>query len=390
MPEDRFHAKPWRVDWFDPEIEHRKYQKAFREDDDYSEDVSLYFGDVHKHSELSPCSNVDPYNGSLDDCYRYAREVAGTDFLAICDHAERMTQQQWAESMAQARAHDQPGQFVAWPAVEWAIGLHGHRNIYYRDFHVPLISSKLAPSPTTLWAHLRERGIEALTIPHHSARELSCDLTVTDPELEPAFEIYSGWGNEEYYGAPRQDTDRSFTRGFYVDTLMRGYKMGVVAGGDGHPAKPAICGLTGIYAAELTLGSLWEAMRRRRTIATTGVKIRLDFHVNGMPMGSELSFTHRDVAELFPLEIGVAVQGTAPIERVEIIENGVVVHTKTKPRAAADMFAYRWFRQSGPTDGAKTIHSPHNVSRFIYVRVTQVDGHMAWSSPVWLDYAYPD
>jgi len=390
MSEDRFHAKPWRVNWFDPEIEHRKYQKAFREDDDYSEEATLFWGDMHKHSELSPCSHVDPYNGSLADCYAYARDVARTDFLAIADHAERMTEQQWAESMAQARAHHRPGEFIAWPAVEWAAGLYGHRNIYYRNYEAPLIGSHVAPTPVALWAHLRESDIPALTIPHHSARELSCDLTVTDDELEPGFEIYSGWGNEEYYGAPKQDTDRCFTRGFYVDTLLRGHRMGVVAGGDGHPAKPAICGLTGIYAPELTLEALWDALRRRRTIATTGAKIMLDLHVNGFPMGSSLSFTHQDVPELFPLEIGVGVQGTAPIERVEIIENGVVVHTKTKPRAAADMFAYRWFRQSGPSDGAKTIHARHNISRFIYVRVTQVDGQIAWSSPVWLDYRLPD
>ncbi|MCD6361984.1 MAG: DUF3604 domain-containing protein [Armatimonadetes bacterium] len=390
MSEDRFHTKPWRVNWFEPELEHRKYEKAFREDEDYSEDVTLYWGDVHKHSEISPCSDVNPYNGSLDECYEYAREAAQTDFLAIADHAERMTEEQWAESMERARAHNEPGEFVAWPAVEWASALHGHRNIYYRDYDVPLIGAHVVPTPTDLWAYLREHGIEALTIPHHTARELSCDLTVTDDELEPAFEIYSGWGNEEYYGAPRQDTDRSFTRGFYIDTLLRGYRMGVVAGGDGHPAKPAICGITGIYASELTLDGLWDALQRRRTIATTGVKIMLDFHINGFPMGSSLSFTPEDVEELFPLEIGVAVQGTAPVEKVEIIENGVVVHTKTKPRAAADMFAYRWFRRSGPTDGAKIIHTRHNISRFIYVRVTQADGHMAWSSPIWLDYRHPD
>ena len=46
--------------------------------------------------------------------------------------------------------------------------------------------------------------------------------------------------------------------------------------------------------------------------------------------------------------------------------------------------AYRWFRPSGPTDGVKTIGSGNNVSRFIYVRVTQRDGHMAWTSPIWL------
>ena len=214
-------------------------------------------------------------------------------------------------------------------------------------------------------------------------------MTVTDDEMDVAYEVYSGWGNEEYHGAPRQDTDRSFTRGFLVDTLLRSYRMGVVGGGDGHPAKPAIAGLTGIYAKDLTLESLWEALRNRRTIATTGVQIKLDFHVNGLTMGSSVSFGPDEVGELFPLDIGVAVQGTAPIEKVEIVEDGVVVHTKTKPRAAGDMFAYRWAMPSGPTDGVKPIHSANNVSRFIYVRVTQTDGNMAWSSPIWLNFEYP-
>ncbi len=390
MPEDRFHRKPWRVDWFDPEIEHRKYTKAFMQDEDYSESVNLYFGDLHKHSELSPCAHVNPYNGSLAECYRYAREVEGTDFLAICDHAEHLSEGQWRESMGAARTHTVPGEFVAWPAVEWATGLYGHRNIYYADYAVPLISGKTDPTPPRLWARLRELSVGALTIPHHTARELGCDLTRTDPDLEPAFEIYSGWGNEEYYGAPKQDTDRSFTRNFYVDVLLRGFKMGVVGGGDGHPAKPATCALTGIYARELTLEGLFDALRRRRTFATTGARIKLDFHINGLPMGSAVAFNQHEIDDLFPLEIGVAVQGTAPIERVDIIENGQVIHTKTKPRAAAELFSYRWFRAARPTDGVHPIGSIANVSRFVYVRVTQTDGHLAWSSPIWLDFCYDE
>jgi len=390
MPEDRFHSKPWQVDWFDPEIEHRKYTKAFMQDEDYSEKVTLYFGDLHKHSELSPCARVNPYNGSCAECYKYARDVAGTDFLAICDHAEHMTEEQWRQCMEVAREYNKPAKFVAWPAVEWASGLYGHRNIYYCDYDVPLIGSNVVATPPKLWDYLRARDLPALTIPHHTARELACDLTRTDEELEPAFEIYSGWGNEEYYGAPKQDTDHSFTRNYYIDTLLRGFKMGVVGGGDGHPAKPATCALTGVYAAELTLEGLFEALRKRRTIATTGARIRLDFHINGLPLGSSVAFNQHEIDELFPLEIGVAVQGTAPVERVEIIENGHVIHTKTKPRAAADMFSYRWFRGARPTDGVKPIGSINNVSRFIYVRVTQVDGHTAWSSPIWLDFYYDE
>ena len=87
-----FRRKPWCVDGGIPELEHRKYAKAYRESEDYAEGVHLYFGDVHKHSSLSPCAKVNPYNGTLAECYCHARTVAGTDFLAICDHAERMTE----------------------------------------------------------------------------------------------------------------------------------------------------------------------------------------------------------------------------------------------------------------------------------------------------------
>ena len=391
MPEpDRFHRKPWQVDWFVPELEHRKYAKAYREPEDYGEQVGLYFGDMHKHTRLSPCAKVHPYNQTPAESYAYARDVAGCDFLAICDHAERMTVEQWRESMALAKATDEPGRFVAWPAVEWATGLYGHRNIYFRDYDVPLLSGRELTTPPALWSHIREHNLPALTIPHHAARELAADMTRTDDEIEPAYEIYSGWGNEEYYGAPLQDTDRSFTRNFAVDTLLRGFHMGFVGGGDGHPAPPADSGITGVYAKDLSLASLWEALRQRRTIATTGAKIRVDCHVNGFPIGSVIRFNQGEVNDLFPLRIGVAVQAAGPIEKVEIIENGVTVHTKTKPRARMDQMAYQWFRPSGPTDGVKRIGSAANVSRFIYVRVTQRDGHMAWTSPIWLDFYYDE
>lgn len=117
-----------------------------------------------------------------------------------------------------------------------------------------------------------------------------------------------------------QDTDRSYTRNFAVDTLLRGLRMGFVGGGDGHPAPPGESGITGIYAKELTVEALWEALRLRRTIATTGAKIMIDFHVNGLPIGTSVDFTAASADQLFPLDIGVAVQGTSPIEKVDVVE----------------------------------------------------------------------
>jgi hypothetical protein len=387
MTDDRFHRKPWRVDWFEPELEFTKTAKPCLHAEDYSEDVTLYFGDLHTHTSLSPCANLQAFNPSLEESYEHARDIAHTDFLAITDHAERLTPAEWGRSMALARMFNEPGEFVAWPAVEWANGLHGHRNVYYRGYDVPLITGETHPTPRRLWAALRELQTPACTVPHHAAKELIADLTVTDDKLEPAYEIFSVWGNEEYYGAPLQDTDRCFTRNFAVDTLLRGFRMGFVGGGDGHPAPPAESGITGIYARELTLEALFEALMQRRTIATTGAQIRVDFHVNGFPMGSVLRFNQNDLDELFPLEIGVAVQGTANLEKVEIVENGVTVHTKTKPRRL-DQMGFVWSSGAAPANARFRV--PNNVSRFIYVRVTQRDGHMAWTSPVWLDFYYDE
>ena len=384
---DKFHQKPWHVSWTIPELEHRKYSKAKMEEEDYSEEINLYFGDVHKHSSLSPCANVGCWNGSLPECYDHAKNVKGHDFLAICDHAERITEEQWRDSMLTAESTSEPGKFIAWPAVEWASPRYGHRNIYYKNYDAPLLSALTEKSPQKLWQAIRDKRLDALTIPHHAPRELACDLSVTDAELEAAFEIFSGWGNHEYYGAPLQDTDRCFTRNFAVDTLLRGYRMGFVGGGDGHPADPGDSGITGIYASELTVEALWDALQKRRTYATTGAKIKVDFHINGMPVGSCVEFTPATAGELFPLEIGCAVQGTAPIEKVDIVENGITVYTKTKPRARLDQMAFRWFREKFPSDGARLIGDGYmNVSRFIYARVTQRDGHMAWTSPIWLNF----
>ncbi len=115
--DDKFHRRPWRVDWFVPELEHRKYPKAFREDDDYAESVGLYFGDLHKHTNLSPCAQVHPYNQSPAQSYAHARKAAGHDFLAICDHAERLSEEQWRRCMQSASETTTPGFFVAWPSV---------------------------------------------------------------------------------------------------------------------------------------------------------------------------------------------------------------------------------------------------------------------------------
>jgi hypothetical protein len=69
----------------------------------------------------------------------------------------------------------------------------------------------------------------------------------------------------------------------------------------------------------------------------------------------------------------VKVQGTGPIDRIEVIKNNTFVHT-ARPQGSSAAFEYR------DTD-VKPGES------YYYVRVEQAAGQLAWSSPIWVDYS---
>jgi hypothetical protein len=163
-------------------------------------------------------------------------------------------------------------------------------------------------------------------------------------------------------------------RGFHVqDALDQGYRFGIIAGSDTHtsdPGNPLVhhplsphphrVGIMGIYATELTREALWEAMWARRVYGTTGERILVDFRLNGHLMGEE-------VVVASPPRLEVQVAGTAPLSRVELIRSGLVVLT----RESDDLDLTLAWQEDGVHVG------------YYYVRVTQKDGEMAWSSPIW-------
>jgi hypothetical protein len=68
----------------------------------------------------------------------------------------------------------------------------------------------------------------------------------------------------------------------------------------------------------------------------------------------------------------VKVVGTAPIAKVEIIKDGKFVFD-TQPNAPTADFSYV---DAHPAKGES----------WYYVRVTQLDRNLAWSSPIWVKY----
>ncbi len=104
-------------------------------------------------------------------------------------------------------------------------------------------------------------------------------------------------------------------------------------------------------------------MRARRCYGTTGVKIELMFSLNGAPMGSELPASETR-------EIQVAVVGTDAVAKIDIVRNNEDVYWQF-PSTDHYMFDWRDVRQISCAD-------------YYYIRVTQKDGNMAWSSPIWV------
>ena len=141
-------------------------------------------------------------------------------------------------------------------------------------------------------------------------------------------------------------------------------------------------GLMGVLAEHRTRDAIWKALWSRRVFATTGSRMLLSFTLSGNAMGSELSL--RKMPELAHRRVvNVEFHGTAPIKRIDIIRNNNIVHSATTDGPDAKL---HW---EDSTDLEQIWFPPAEFCDrcfcFYYPRVTQIDGEVAWASPVWID-----
>jgi hypothetical protein len=121
-----------------------------------------------------------------------------------------------------------------------------------------------------------------------------------------------------------------------------------------------------ILAEEFSRTGLVDAMKKRHTYAATD-NIVLDVRSGAAIMGDEIRAERPRFA--------VIVLGTGPIATVEVLRNGSVVHTARPPANAPAEVRFEW-EDAAPPAAEK--------ANYYYVRVTQTNGQMAWSSPIWV------
>ena len=140
-------------------------------------------------------------------------------------------------------------------------------------------------------------------------------------------------------------------------------------------------GLTGVLCDRLTRQNIFDALHNRHCYATTGERIVLGLFLAGLPMGSELSTGQKPGLHI-NRHLSGFVAGLCPLKKVELIRNGVVIQTFCSETNSLD-FAYDDMEDL--TKASIKASDTGTLFTFYYLRVIQADGHMAWSSPIWVD-----
>jgi hypothetical protein len=215
-----------------------------------------------------------------------------------------------------------------------------------------------------VYPYLRQnRGI---CMEHSLATGQGTDYRDNDPVLEPLVELYQGYHvSYEYAGAPRAETDERHLlihggyepAGFWWKALAKGLKLGVQASSD-HISTH--CSYALIYSPDDNRTNIVENMRARHAYAATD-NIVLDVRAEGHMMGEEFQFSGQP-------RFHVTIKGTDKVAQVDIVRNNEFVYTQ-KPMTKDVEFDYQ-----DKAAGAANY----------YVRVMQLDGNLAWSSPIWI------
>ncbi len=267
---------------------------------------------------------ADPHGGQvalaekIPDFFRYARDVAALDFVGYQRNDHMISAADWRAQQEAEAAFAEPGRFVPLPGFEWSpeTARGGHHNVYFRRHNQPLRRNSHAQvadksDVDTDLPHVRDlyaayRHSDALITPHVGGAH--ADLSYHEPAIEPAIEITSTHGSFEW---------------FLEEALARRYTVGFLGGSDSHTGRPgtdtpgyqprryAQAGLTGIYAADLTLEAFFAALQARRCYATTGARIILRVDADSHPMGAAYTSSA-------PPTVAVSVTGTAPLESIEL------------------------------------------------------------------------
>ena len=340
-------------------------------------DLKLYWVDFHCHSSLSPDAEGDP-----DELLNYARNVAGLDAAAVVDNDyyphKCLSDAEWALEQELARMFTCRGRFVVFPAYEYTYHDpdmqpdYNHRYVLFRS-PPAVLRRRTDPGFETLEklaAALSDE--EAILVAHHPWWRLT-------GLCREAVEVCSSW---------RVCIEETHT---VHERLAAGERFAFLATSDTHRQCPGMGGaITGIFAAELTPEALFDALCKRRTIASQGRRALIDCRVDDRFIGEEGPVSSAPT-------VRVNVSAPVPIEHVDIIRDGTVIARREPGDGSVGLVVedsvgagwHYWYVRV-KMKGLASFNAPADARSRPFVmsgaypsNLARAQGPFVWSTPVW-------
>lgn len=335
----------------------------------FTPDWNVYFGQLHAHTNLSDGT------GSVEEAFDYASKVENLDFFAVTDHSDSFDN-------ADAGAIGADGRSISagWAAGKQAaasvtngnfVGLFGFEMTWPEDKQLGHISTFNTPGwqtrdqeefenvPTAL-----EHYYKALTTVPGSVSQFNHPDTIHG-DFE-RFDHYSPEYDEAVSLLEIAGEDGTVDCEYYHLALDKGWHVAPTNNQNNHKGQwgDASEARTVVLAKSLTEEALYAAMKDRRVYATQDSDLTVYYTLNGAVMGSILPKSE---------EAEITVFLSDPTD--EAIGNVEAVTDK------GEVLAQQWVET--PTKMLElSVSSGHG---YYYLRITQPDGDVAVTAPVWMD-----
>ena len=337
--------------------------------EEFNLDWNLYFGQLHAHTDISNGA------GSVEEAFQYASQVDGLDFFAVTDHSDSFDN-------ADMGAIDADGADIS---ADWAAGKQAAASVTNGDF-VGLFGFEMT------WPEDKQLGhISTFNTPGWQTRDQEAFTNVT-AALENYYKaltavpgsvsqfnhpdtVHGDFERFDHY-SPQYDAVVSLLEvagedgvvdcGYYDRALDEGWHVAPTNNQNNHNGQwgDASEARTVVLAKSLTEETLYAAMKDRRVYATQDSDLAIYYELNGTVMGSIIPKSEKAEITFF-----LSDPTDEAIGNVEVVTDGGAVLVSEYVETPSQVLEL----------SASGGHS------YYYLRITQPDGDVAVTAPVWMD-----
>ena len=332
-------------------------------------DWNLYFGQLHAHTDISDG------DGSVEDAFQYASQVDGLDFFAVTDHSDSFDN-------AGAGAIDKDGTDISadWAAGKQAaasvtgenfVGLFGFEMTWPEDKQLGRISTFNTPG----WQTRDQEAFTNVTAALENYYKALTTVPGSVSQFNHPDDIHGNFERFDHY-SPKYDAAVSLLEvagedgvvdcAYYDLALDEGWHVAPTNNQNNHNGQwgDASDARTVVLAKDLTEKSLYAAMKGRRVYATQDSDLAIFYELNGAVMGSILPKSEKAEITVF-----LSDPTDEAIGNVKVVADGGEVIDSAYVGTPAKVLE---------------LSVPGGYS-YYYLRITQPDGDVAVTAPVWMD-----